>query len=81
MEFLALAMFPALLILIFIGLPVAFALMITGIGFGFITFGTNLVHLLNDKVNEVGKLYSCCGTTVHFYGLYARAQPYCGTVI
>lgn len=53
MEFLALAMFPALLILIFVGLPVAFALMITSIGFGFISFGTNLVHLLTDKVNEV----------------------------
>lgn len=53
MELLALAMFPALLILIFIGLPVAFALMLTGIGFGFFTFGTNLVHLLTDKVNEV----------------------------
>ncbi|MCQ9618186.1 TRAP transporter large permease subunit [Paenalcaligenes niemegkensis] len=53
MEYLSLAMFPALLILIFIGLPVAFALMLTGIGFGFLTFGTSLVHLLTDKVNEV----------------------------
>lgn len=54
MEYLSLAMFPALLILVFVGLPVAFALMLTAIGFGFITFGSNLVHLLTDKVNEVG---------------------------
>lgn len=54
MEYLSLAMFPTLLILVFVGLPVAFALMLTAIGFGFVTFGSNLVHLLTDKVNEVG---------------------------
>jgi tripartite ATP-independent transporter DctM subunit len=52
-EYLALLMFPVLLVLIFVGFPVAFSLMATTLIFGVVTFGDGLVHLLIDKVEEV----------------------------
>ncbi|AUN96135.1 TRAP transporter large permease [Pseudazoarcus pumilus] len=53
-EYLALLMFPVLLVLIFIGFPVAFSLMATTLIFGLVTFGDNLIFLLIDKIEEVG---------------------------
>jgi tripartite ATP-independent transporter DctM subunit len=52
-EYLALLMFPMLLVLIFVGFPVAFSLMVTTLVFGLVTFGDNLIYLLIDKVEEV----------------------------
>ena len=50
-------MFPALLALIFLGFPVAFAMMLTALGFGLLRFGDTLVHQLVSRVDDVATNY------------------------
>ena len=54
---LGLMMFPALMILIFIGFPVAFSLFGVAVLFGYIRFGDVLVHQLIAKVDDVASYY------------------------
>jgi len=53
MDFLALALFPVLLGLIFIGFPVAFAMMGTALIFGVITFKGAFIYQVVEKVEDV----------------------------
>lgn len=53
MDYLALALFPVLLGLIFIGFPVAFAMMGTGLIFGWITFKSAFIFQVIEKVEDV----------------------------
>ncbi len=53
MDFLALALFPVLLGLIFIGFPVAFAMMGTSLIFGLITFKGSFIFQVVEKVEDV----------------------------
>ena len=50
-------MFPALMICIFIGFPVAFSLMGVSLAFGYYRFGDVLVHQLVSKVDDVASYY------------------------
>ena len=52
-----LLMFPALMICIFIGFPVAFSLMGVALFFGYYRFGDALVHQLVAKVDDVASYY------------------------
>ena len=52
-----LLMFPALMIFIFIGFPVAFSLMGVALFFGYYRFGDALVHQLVAKVDDVASCY------------------------
>jgi len=52
-----LLMFPALMICIFIGFPVAFSLMGVAVFFGLYRFEFNLVHQLVAKVDDVASYY------------------------
>ena len=52
-----LMMFPALMICIFIGFPVAFSLMGVAVFFGYLRFGDLLVHQLVAKVDDVASYY------------------------
>jgi tripartite ATP-independent transporter DctM subunit len=52
-----LLMFPALIICIFIGFPVAFSLMGVAVFFGLYRFEFNLVHQLVAKVDDVASYY------------------------
>ncbi|MDA1309881.1 MAG: TRAP transporter large permease subunit [Proteobacteria bacterium] len=52
-----LMMFPALMICIFIGFPVAFSLMGVAVAFGYYRFGDVLVHQLVAKVDDVASYY------------------------
>lgn len=54
---LALWMFPALLVLIFMGFPVAFSLMGTAMVFGYIRFGDSAIGLFVAKVDDVASNY------------------------
>ena len=53
----ALLMFPALLVLIFLGFPVAFSLMGVALGFGLLRFGDNAITLFVAKVDDVASNY------------------------
>ncbi len=53
----ALMMFPALLVLIFLGFPVAFSLMGVALGFGLLRFGENAITLFVAKVDDVASNY------------------------
>jgi tripartite ATP-independent transporter DctM subunit len=50
-------MFPALMMLIFLGIPVAFSMMLTAFAFGLMRFGGALVHQLVSKIEEVSTNY------------------------
>lgn len=50
-------MFPALMVLIFLGFPVAFSMMLTVLGFGLLRFGDALVHQLASRVDDVATNY------------------------
>lgn len=50
-------MFPALMLLIFLGFPVAFSMMLTALGFGLLRFGGTLVHQLAQRVDDVATNY------------------------
>ncbi|MBN06161.1 TRAP transporter large permease subunit [Ponticaulis sp.] len=52
-----LMMFPALMVCIFIGFPVAFSLMGVALFFGYFRFGDALVHQLVSKVDDVASYY------------------------
>jgi len=52
-----LLMFPALMIAIFMGVPVAFSLMGVAVIFGYLRFGDALVHQLVAKVDDVASYY------------------------
>ncbi len=52
-----LLMFPALMVAIFLGIPVAFALMGIAVFFGYYRFGDALVHQLVSKVDDVASYY------------------------
>ena len=54
---LGLMMFPALMILIFIGFPVALSLLGVAVLFGYVRFGDVLVHQLVAKVDDVASYY------------------------
>jgi tripartite ATP-independent transporter DctM subunit len=53
----ALWMFPALMVLIFLGIPVAFSMMLTVLAFGLMRFGDTLLYQLVSKVEEVSTNY------------------------
>ena len=53
MDFLALAMFPALFLLIFLGFPVAFSLMCVAVIFGLITFDMAVFYQFVEKIEDV----------------------------
>lgn len=53
----ALMMFPALLVLIFLGFPVAFSLMGVALVFGLMRFGDNAIALFVAKVDDVASNY------------------------
>lgn len=50
-------MFPALIILIFLGFPVAFSMMLTALGFGLVRFGDTLVYQFAQRVDDVATNY------------------------
>lgn len=52
-----LLMFPALMVAIFLGFPVAFSLMGVAVFFGYYRFGDALVHQLIAKVDDVASYY------------------------
>ncbi len=52
-DFLALAMFPAILLVLFLGFPVALSLMGVALGFGLITFGPPVIFQFAEKVDAV----------------------------
>ena len=52
-----LLMFPALMVAIFMGFPVAFSLMGVAVIFGYLRFGDALVHQLVAKVDDVASYY------------------------
>ncbi|WP_291668631.1 TRAP transporter large permease subunit [Bosea sp. (in: a-proteobacteria)] len=54
---LVLWMFPALMLLIFLGFPVAFSMMLTALGFGLMRFGGTLVHQFAQRVDDVATNY------------------------
>lgn len=54
---LALTMFPVLIGMIFLGFPVAFAMMLTALGFGLLRFGDILVLQFAQKVDEISTNY------------------------
>ncbi len=54
---LALLMFPALLVLIFMGFPVAFSLMGIALVFGYLRFGDSAIGLFVAKVDDVASNY------------------------
>ncbi len=52
-EYIALAMFPAILFALFVGFPVALSLMGVALGFGLITFGPSVIFQFAEKVDSV----------------------------
>jgi tripartite ATP-independent transporter DctM subunit len=50
-------MFPVLLGLIFLGFPVAFAMMLAALGFGLLRFGGTLVHQFAQRVDDLSTNY------------------------
>ena len=52
-EYLALAMFPAIILVLFAGFPVALSMMGVALGFGLITFGPPVVFQFVEKVDAV----------------------------
>ena len=52
-DFLALWMFPAILLALFLGFPVAFSLMGVGLAFGLVTFGDAVIFQFVQKVDDV----------------------------
>lgn len=50
-------MFPALMVLIFLGFPVAFSMMLTALGFGLLRFGPTLVHQFAQRVDDLATNY------------------------
>ena len=53
MDYLALTMFPALLLALFMGFPVAFSMMGVAVVFGYITFGEPVIFQFVQKVDAV----------------------------
>ena len=53
----ALLMFPALLVLLLVGIPVAYSLFAVSLVFGFIRFGDKAVFQFVSKVQDVGGNY------------------------
>lgn len=56
-EYLALMMFPALLLALFMGFPVAFSMMGVALFFGLVTFGTSVIFQFVQKVDAVASNY------------------------
>jgi len=56
-DYLALAMFPAILTILFFGFPVALSLMGVALVFGYITFGPAVIYQFGDKVDDVASNY------------------------
>ncbi len=50
-------MFPCLMVLIFLGIPIAFSMMLTAFGFGLLRFGPTLLHQLIGKIDDVASNY------------------------
>ena len=55
-DYLALAMFPAILLALFVGFPVALSLMGVALGFGLITFGPPVIFQFTEKVDSVASM-------------------------
>lgn len=53
MDYTALLLFPFLLVLLFAGFPVAFAMMATAFVFGIWTFGWAFVFQVSEKIEDV----------------------------
>lgn len=56
-DYLALAMFPAILTILFFGFPVALSLMGVALVFGYITFGPAVIYQFGEKVDDVASNY------------------------
>lgn len=52
-----LLMFPVLMLLIFLGIPIAFSLMMTALAFGWLRFGPTVVHQFVSKIEDVSTNY------------------------
>ena len=57
MGYYSLLLFPCLLLLLFLGFPVAFAMMGTALVFGYLTFGPAFVFQMAEKVEDVASNY------------------------
>jgi tripartite ATP-independent transporter DctM subunit len=57
MGYYSLLLFPCLLILLFAGFPVAFAMMGTALIFGYLTFGAAFVFQMAEKIEDVSSNY------------------------
>jgi tripartite ATP-independent transporter DctM subunit len=57
MGYYSLLLFPCLLLLLFVGFPVAFAMMGTALIFGYLTFGTAFAYQMAEKVEDVASNY------------------------
>ncbi|GJL80613.1 MAG: tripartite transporter large subunit [marine bacterium B5-7] len=56
-DYLALAMFPAILSVLFLGFPVALSLMGVALVFGYVTFGPAVIYQFAEKVDSVASNY------------------------
>ena len=50
-------MFPALMVLIFLGFPIAFSMMLTALGFGLLRFGDKIFYQFAQRVDDVSTNY------------------------
>ena len=66
-EYLALAMFPALLMALFLGFPVAFSMMGTALFFGLVTFGTPVIFQFVQKVDAVATAFELAAVPLFIF--------------
>ena len=65
----ALFMFAPLMALLFLGVPVAFALITVAAVFGLWHFGDSVVHLFVGKVQEIAASHALAAAPLFFLGL------------
>ena len=66
-EYLALAMFPVLLIALFLGFPVAFSMMGVALFFGLITFGEPVIFQFVQKVDAVATAFELAAVPLFIF--------------
>lgn len=66
-EYLALAMFPALLVALFLGFPVAFSMMGVALLFGLISFGDPVIFQFVQKVDAVATSYELAAVPLFIF--------------
>lgn len=66
-EYLALAMFPVLLIALFLGFPVAFSMMGVALFFGIITFGEPVIFQFVQKVDAVATAFELAAVPLFIF--------------